>query len=191
MTTRNMRSPDWTIASVFAETTAATTPTMPITDTSGNTAMPFSMRSPARYLTTSPKMTGTRTIWTMDTNRSMKDTGSHALASSSVSAGVSTGASTVDNAVAVTDSAVFPFARYVMTLEDVPPGAHPTRITPTAISGGSWNSMTSPSAMTGMIVYWAMTTIKTIFGAFNTLLKSPGFNVSPIPNIMIPRSRLM
>src|SRR5699024_6286651 len=125
------------------------------------------------------------------TRRASDLTGSHALASSSVSAGVSTGASTVDTAVAVTDNAVFPFARYVMTLEDVPPGAHPTRITPTAISGGSWNSMTSPGAMIGMIAYWAITTINTILGAFNTLLKSSGFKVSPMPNMIIPRSRLI
>src|SRR5699024_10499364 len=90
-----------------------------------------------------------------------------------------------------TDNAVFPFARYVMTLEDVPPGAHPTRITPTAISGGSWNSMTSPSAMIGMIAYWAITTINTILGAFNTLLKSSVFKVSPMPNMIIPRSKLI
>ena len=42
--------------------------------------------------------------------------------------------------------------------------------------------------MSGMIVYWATDTIKTLLGIFNTVLKSSTVKVSPIPNIIMPNN---
>ena len=64
--------------------------------------------------------------------------GNQADASSQISAGVSSGARRVVTAAIATDRARSPRASQVMTLEDVPLGQQPTRITPTAISGGRW-----------------------------------------------------
>ena len=51
------------------------------------------------------------------------------------------GARRVVQLVIVTDRAVSPRARNVITFEDVPPGQQPTRITPTATSAGSCRIM--------------------------------------------------
>ena len=52
-----------------------------------------------------------------------------------INAGVSSGARRVVTAAMATDSARSPRASQVITLEEVPLGQQPTRITPTAISG--------------------------------------------------------
>ena len=81
-------------------------------------------------------MTGTSTVWQIETNIDQNGTSMYDPASHRVSSGVRTGAMSVDSVVTDTDSATSPFARYVTTFEAVPPGAQPTRMTPTAISGG-------------------------------------------------------
>lgn len=96
------------------------------------------------------------------------------------------GAMMVVHAVMPTDSATSPFARYVMTLELVPPGHEPTRITPTASSGGSWNTIVSRNASTGMITNCARMPTMTAFGFVNTTLKSASLRVMPMPNITMP-----
>ena len=110
-------------------------------------------------------------------------------ASSSTSNGVTTGARTVVHAVMPTDSATSPRARYVMTLELVPPGHEPTSITPTASSGGSWNTTVSRNASTGMMTNCARTPVTTALGLVNTTLKSASLSVMPMPNITTPSSR--
>jgi len=62
--------------------------------------------------------------------------GNQADASNQISAGVSSGAMRVVTAAMATDNARSPRASQVMTLDEVPLGQQPTRITPTAISGG-------------------------------------------------------
>ena len=63
-----------------------------------------------------------------------------------VMAGVNNGANRVVQDVIVTDNAVFPLAKNVITLDEVPPGHDPTRITPTAISGGNPKSLANAKA---------------------------------------------
>ena len=73
-------------------------------------------------------------------------------ARSHVIIGVRKGASRVDVAVIPTDRARSPFARYVITLDAVPPGQQPTRITPSAKSSGIWNRRVRSHAVIGMMV---------------------------------------
>ena len=61
------------------------------------------------------------------------------------------GARTVDAIVMETESATSPRARYVMTLDEVPPGQVPTRITPAASSGGREKACASIHAKRGMM----------------------------------------
>src|SRR5699024_2624001 len=128
---------DAIIFSTLFATTAVSTPIIPITEISGNIPTALSTFVPSRYWTIIPSAIGTSTIWIIEKNIAENDTGSQALASSSVNAGVTIGARRVVTDVAVTDKAMFPFARKVITLLDVPPGEQTTRITPIAISGGS------------------------------------------------------
>lgn len=115
--------------------------------------------------------------------------GMYRPASHSVSAGVNSGASSVDTEVMVTDSATSARASRQTTLELVPPGAQPTRITPTAISGGSRSSRTTATAAAGMMTYWATTPSSTGRGRASTGRKSPGRRLSPMPNMTSPSSQ--
>ncbi len=87
----------------------------------------------------------------------------------------------------VTESGTSPFARKLMTFDEVPPGQQPTRITPAAISGGSESALQRIQAVTGMITNCPMTPIRTSSGRLNTSEKSPGFRVRPMPNMTTPR----
>src|SRR5690625_7829826 len=87
--------------------------------------------------TITPPITGSSTVWTMETIIEPADTSMYDPASHSVSTGVRSGASSVDTVVTETERATSPFARYVTTFDAVPPGAQPTRITPIARAGGS------------------------------------------------------
>src|SRR5690625_4349241 len=136
-----------------------------------------------------PKTIGIKTICMIDTNMLPADTGSHLLASNNVNAGVNIGASNVDTAVTETDSAVFPFARKVITFDAVPPGPLPTKMTPTATSGGSSNTVAKPKASNGMIVNCASTPMKTLLGTLKTDLKSFNVSVKPMPNMITPSKR--
>nr|BFE95048.1 hypothetical protein GCM10020185_55840 [Pseudomonas brassicacearum subsp. brassicacearum] len=104
-----------------------------------------------------PSAIGNRTICRIDQNSAENDTGNQAEASSQISAGVSRGASRVVRAEIATARARSPRASQVMTLDDVPLGQQPTRITPTAISGGRLNTWQSSHAVPGMITNWATT----------------------------------
>src|SRR5699024_5480465 len=125
------------IESLLTDTTAAATATIPTTDTRGRILMLFSTRVVNNTRIIIPKIIGTRTICTIDINISPADTGSHLLANNNVKAGVTIGANTVETAVIVTDRAVFPLAKNVITFDAVPPGQQPTKITPTATSAGN------------------------------------------------------
>ena len=75
-----------------------------------------------------------------------------------------------------------------MTLEEVPPGAQPTRITPAASIGSSWKALASTQASVGMMTNWATTPTSTGSGRFTTSAKSGGVRVRPMPNMMMPRA---
>ena len=78
----------------------------------------------------------------------------HWPASIHVKNGVSSGASRVVAVVRQTDKVTSPLARYVITLEAVPPGVVPRRIMPMASSGGSSkpNRLKTVNARNGMMV---------------------------------------
>src|SRR3546814_19730597 len=96
-----------------------------------------------------PSTMGSSTICRIDQKSAENDTGNQAEASSQISAGVNNGASRVVMAESDTAKARSPRANQVMTLEDVPLGQQPTRITPTAISGGRLNAWQSNPATPG------------------------------------------
>jgi hypothetical protein len=75
----------------------------------------------------------------------------------------------------------------VITFELVPPGAQPTRITPTASSGGSWSRTVTSRPTSGMITYCATTPMSTGSGRLTTSAKSGIVRVRPIANMMMPR----
>ncbi|MNE27157.1 hypothetical protein D3C80_1205530 [compost metagenome] len=122
---------------------------------------------------------------------SRKDTGSQAEASSQISAGVSSGASRVVTAAIATARARSPLASQAMTLDEVPLGQQPTRITPTAISAGSWNNWHNSQATPGMIMKCATTPRATRQGWRATAAKSSSLRVRPMPNMTRPSSGTM
>ncbi|OKN71614.1 hypothetical protein AM469_006488 [Pseudomonas aeruginosa] len=134
---------------------------------------------------------GTSTTWRIDRNIAANDTGSQAEASSQTSAGVTSGASRVVTEVIATDRATSPRDSQVITLEAVPPGQQPTRITPTAISAGNCNRRQSSQARPGMMTNWASTPISTRMWCRATSRKSSPLSVRPMPNITRPSSGAM
>ncbi len=131
------------IFSLLPATTAATIMTIAITETSGMMSTLFFACSFKKNWTIKPRMIGRITIFKIDINMVEAETSNHSRASTKMIAGVKIGASKVETDVTATESAVFPFARNVMTFEAVPPGHDPTRITPIAISAGKLNPLFS------------------------------------------------
>ena len=126
----------------LTDTTAATISTMAITETSGRAVEAIWMRSvPNRVCTATPTAIGISTIWQIDQNMLNGSILIHWCAKSQISAGVTSGARIVVQLVMVTDRAVSPRARNVITFDAVPPGQQPTKITPTAMSGGKFMMM--------------------------------------------------
>ena len=78
-----------------------------------------------------------------------------------------------------------------MTLDAVPPGQQPTRMTPNANSFGSAKAHTSNHANRGMIVNCAKQPMRISNGLRSTIRKSDGERVSPMPNMMTPSMGLM
>src|SRR5687768_9207889 len=87
----------------------------------------------------------------------------------------------------VTDNATSPLARYVMTLDAVPPGHEPTRINPAAIAGGSSKSFAIAVAINGIMRNCATNPTATGYGCSATRLKSAGVKAVPMPNMITPR----
>ena len=133
------------------------------------------------------RMTTQRMLSSMPTT----STSTVSPASSHTSRGVRIGASKVDVAVIPTDSAKSPLDRYVMTFEAVPPGQHPTRITPMASAGSSLNIRVNASASSGITVNCARQPTSTSLGRLKTTRKSAALSVRPMPNMMTPSSGLM
>ncbi|MNF75343.1 hypothetical protein D3C84_574070 [compost metagenome] len=191
MTTAMINRPDSAIFAWLAATTAVTMITMLTTDTSGNTSTAWRTLSPSTRWATTPSTIGSSTTCRIDQNNSMNDTGNQAEASSQIRAGVSSGARRVVTAAMATDSARSPRASQVITFDEVPLGQQPTRITPTAISGGKWNAWQSNHATPGMITKWATTPKATRHGWRATSAKSSSLRVRPMPNITSPSKGTM
>ena len=71
----------------------------------------------------------------------------------------------------------------------VPPGQHPTRITPTARSVGRPSSTDSAHAARGMMLYWEIQPMMISLGRVNTTLKSSALMVRPMPNMAAPKNQ--
>ena len=78
-----------------------------------------------------------------------------------------------------------------MTLDAVPPGQQPTRTTPSAISAGNENALVSSNASSGMTTNCAAQPAITSLGRENTVLKSDGLSVKPMPSMTTPSIGLM
>ena len=100
-----------------------------------------------------------------------------------VIAGVNIGASIVEMLVIPTDNATSPCAKKLITLEDVPPGHVPTNTKPTNNASSILNNFPNTNANNGIIVNCDKHPMITFLGCLNTITKSSGFIVSPIPNI--------
>lgn len=133
-----------------------------------------------------PNEIGRITTCTIDQNILTTSTFIDASAMNHVKNGVSNGATTVDTQVMPTDNARSPFAKYVITLDAVPPGQHPTSITPIANSCGNLKIIVNSHAIEGMTINCARHPITTSFGRLKTILKSDSFNVNPMPNMTAP-----
>src|SRR5699024_7172634 len=103
-----------------------------------------------------------------------------------ITAEVNKATNKVETVVIATDKATFPLAKNVMTLEAVPPGQQPTRMTPSAISGGNASNFANANAKSGIMENCKTTPAITLFGCFEICLKSSKVSVIPIPNIIIP-----
>ena len=101
--------------------------------------------------------------------------------------GIMTGASSVLKLEIVTDSALSPFAKKVITLDVVPVGLQPRSTRPTTSMGASPKSLPIPNPTRGIHTYKVSTPTITSFGLVKTSLKSFGLIDRPIPSMIIPR----
>jgi hypothetical protein len=90
----------------------------------------------------------------------------------------------------VTDSATLPRARYVMTLDEMPPGLAPRRIMPRASSAGRPRVREIAQPSKGMVVNCRIAPTKTPLGICRMRTKSPVVSVAPMPNMAICSSRV-
>lgn len=139
------------IAAALPDTTTSTITAMVSAETQGSTRSTRSTNRPAATRTTSPATTGRSTVLRMSVTITPASTSRNCPASSSVSGGVTSGASTVDTVATDTESATSPRARNVTTLDAVPLGAQPTRITPAASCGGRCSAVAISHPSPGMI----------------------------------------
>jgi len=112
-------------------------------------------------------------------------------ASNPVRAGVTTGESSVEKVVMVTERATLPPARKVITLEAVPPGQEPRRMNPVEVSGPKPNAVAIPRARAGISRNCSIRPMSTGEGFFTIRVKSSGFRVIPMPNMITPSPGLM
>ena len=68
----------------------------------------------------------------------------------------------------------------------MPPGEAASSIIPTASTGGSRNSSTSPKQRAGSSTSWQSRAMITAFGCFATRPKSESRSESPSPSMMMP-----
>src|SRR5699024_585215 len=180
------QAPASTSVSAQPETKATTTEAIPGTLIHGNTGNTVSIHLRNNHRTISPAIIGINTIWTMESAMASTSTGIRRPASHNVKIGVKIGASREETEVIVTDRTTSPLDRSVITLDDGPPGAQPTKSTPRASSVGNCKATIRPRAMAGIITYWEITPRSTGRGRLATSAKSGMVRVTPIANMMMP-----
>src|SRR5690606_9157388 len=99
--------------------------------------------------------------------------------------GVTKGANKVATEVIVNDNARFALAKYAITLDAMPLGEQPISTIPAAISAGRSLINANPKPDNGIMIYCAVTPIKTLLGVLNTDTKSFALIEVPMPNIII------
>lgn len=87
----------------------------------------------------------------------------------------------------VTDKALSPFARKVMTLDDVPVGQQPRRTKPTRSIGERLRKVPMPRPTRGMKIYKVTTPMMTSFGREKMSLKSLGDMERPMLSMIMPK----
>ena len=97
----------------------------------------------------------------------------------------------VETAVMLTESAKFERERKTITFEAVPPGQQDTNINPTAKKGGSSNRIPNNHPKKGIKVNCNKNPVKIHEGVLVTCLKSLSWRVSPIPNIIPPKPKVI
>ena len=163
--------------------------TMAITASGGITGSMRRAKPGRPRLRTTPRATGRSTTCNTVKKRAQPSTGTYWLANNSVSRGVSPTARSVLVVVITTDRATSPRPINATTLLAVPPGQHPTRISPTAKGVGRSNTEAMPAASAGITMNWATTPITKGRGRRPTRTKSAGVSPSPIPSMITPSPR--
>ena len=100
-------------------------------------------------------------------------------------------AAMVESAVMVTDSAKWERDKKTITLEAVPPGQLETKINPTAKKGGRSNKIPKSHPKKGITENCSNKPVSTHLGVWVTRRKSSNLRVSPIPNMMPPKPRVI
>ena len=108
-----------------------------------------------------------------------------------VNNGVNTMAPIVETAVMLTESAKFERERKTITFEAVPPGQQDTNINPTAKKGGNSNRIPNNHPKKGIKVNCNKKPVRIQEGVLVTCLKSLSSRVSPIPNIIPPKPKVI
>jgi len=139
-------------------------------------------------LNITPIAIGKSTIFKISIKRPLGSIGINLPARNKKITGVRSGAKNVFTLDTVTDNAVSPLDKNVITFDAVPLGQHPTRIKPAASSGESLRSNATENATPGITKYLIRMPNNTSSGLVRTNLKSSRVSVSPIPSIMIPNS---
>ncbi len=102
----------------------------------------------------------------------------------SMSNGVISGASSVEQAVMVTESATLPRAKNAMTFDATPPEQEPIRMIPAATSGSNPSAVATAQPTSGMTENCSRIPTATAFGIFSALAKSWTLRVAPIENMI-------
>mmetsp|Transcript_1333 Transcript_1333/g.1953 ORF Transcript_1333/g.1953 Transcript_1333/m.1953 type:complete len:223 (-) Transcript_1333:673-1341(-) len=124
-----------------------------MTATRGHAGRTLATWSGQYLLSTRPPRMGNSTTCRVLTNSPPAGTGTRVPASCLVSTGVKTQARKVLTVVSTTLSATFALPRYVTRLDAVPPGQHPTRMSPTAIGCATGNTRPMANPSSGITLY--------------------------------------
>mmetsp|Transcript_6501 Transcript_6501/g.21913 ORF Transcript_6501/g.21913 Transcript_6501/m.21913 type:complete len:277 (+) Transcript_6501:412-1242(+) len=157
-----------------------------ITATAGAKGSTYvSLKSRAKCFNATPAMIGNSTTLHVLKNKPTPSTPITVPANCLVSVGVITVAMSVLTVVNTTLKGTLAPAKYVTTLDAVPPGQHPTKINPAASDAASPKNVRAiKNASVGITVYCNATPMPIFHGAAKILTKSAFSNVMPIPSIV-------
>ena len=170
ITINKTMSPDFAIFSAFAPIIPEIIKIIASDEINGKIDFDFSIFSGLSFFAKIPIKTGINITVTTDLNMARIDTSTHLPAKRYTKNGVTIGARSVDKIVIETDIETFPPAMWVITFDAVPPGQHPTRIIPKAMSLFTLKAIAKNHAIKGIIVNCAKDPIKTSLGFFKISL---------------------